>query len=218
MITALREYATHWLKPAMPGECEIVGKVVLEQIRYTVPPAHHTWLLRVGPTSLDQAAACLENYTQVEKSNVRPEGAAPDRPSIKAALTGQKTGGPPLLRMPLPTTLRPHSVRVPQWMHTRWQGHPSDRATRQLVSDQTHGELTNGTPPNYLSRAGPCYLCGQMGHLRRNCSRMECEIGWEVYPPGAVRPYKPPPLTISMRLGKKVITALIDTGNSVSLI
>lgn len=57
-----------------------------------------------------------------------------------------------------------------------------------------------------------------MGHLRREGPMMECDIGWEVHPPGPVRPNKPPPLTTPVRLGKKFISSLLDTGSSVSLI
>lgn len=44
LINELREYATRWLKPLSQGERELVGKVVLEQVGYAIPPAIHTWL------------------------------------------------------------------------------------------------------------------------------------------------------------------------------
>lgn len=47
---------------------------------------------------------------------------------------------------------------------------------------------------------------------------MECEIGWEVHPTGRVHSRNTPPLTVPIRLGQKTITALLDTGSSVSLI
>lgn len=62
LIAELRKYTTRWLKPVTQGERDIVDKVVLEQVGYAVLPAIRTWLLRAGPSTLDQAAACLENY------------------------------------------------------------------------------------------------------------------------------------------------------------
>lgn len=69
LVTELREHTTRWLKPATQGEREIVDKGVLEQVGYAVPPAVRTWLMRVGPTTLEQSAVCLENYDHAEKTN-----------------------------------------------------------------------------------------------------------------------------------------------------
>lgn len=61
LIAELRECATRWLTPNTQGECDIADKVVLEQICYAVSPEVRTWLMRVGPATLDHVAACLEN-------------------------------------------------------------------------------------------------------------------------------------------------------------
>lgn len=47
---------------------------------------------------------------------------------------------------------------------------------------------------------------------------MECEIGWEVHPSGQPRPHKPRLLTVPVKMGRQTVTALLDTGSSVSLI
>lgn len=47
---------------------------------------------------------------------------------------------------------------------------------------------------------------------------MECDIGWKVHPPSQMKSGKAPPLTIPVRLGLKTLTAMLDTGSSVSLV
>lgn len=47
---------------------------------------------------------------------------------------------------------------------------------------------------------------------------MECDMGWEIHPPSRIQTGKIPPLTLPIKLGQKIITALIDTGSSVSLV
>lgn len=67
-------------------------------------------------------------------------------------------------------------------------------------------------------RQEQCYAWGHMGHIRRDCPLMECDISWEVHPSGRVQSDKPPPLTVPVRIGQKTVTALLDTGSTVSLI
>lgn len=47
---------------------------------------------------------------------------------------------------------------------------------------------------------------------------MECDIGWEVHPSGWAQASKHPLLTIPVRIGHRVIMALLDTGSSVSMV
>lgn len=47
--------------------------MVLEQVGYVVPPVVRTWLVRVRPTTLDHAAAFLENYDLAECVGPRME-------------------------------------------------------------------------------------------------------------------------------------------------
>lgn len=68
LVTTLQECATRWLLPNTQGKRDIVDKVVLEQVCYAVPVAVRTWLMGVGPASLDQATACLENYSLAERA------------------------------------------------------------------------------------------------------------------------------------------------------
>lgn len=91
MITELHEYATRWLNPLTQRERDIVDKVVLEQVCYAVPPAVRNCLMKVGPTTLDQAAACLENFVLAEKVGSRPEWATPEK-----SLPKPKPNGPNL--------------------------------------------------------------------------------------------------------------------------
>lgn len=47
---------------------------------------------------------------------------------------------------------------------------------------------------------------------------MECDIGWEVHPMGRAKADHNPPLPFPVRLGRRVVTALLDTGSSVLMI
>lgn len=73
LVTGLREYATMWLKLGTLGERAITEKVVLEQVFYAMPPAVRAWLMQAGPTSLDQAAAYLENYFLADQTMAHPD-------------------------------------------------------------------------------------------------------------------------------------------------
>lgn len=46
---------------------------------------------------------------------------------------------------------------------------------------------------------------------------MECDIEWEVHPSVRARTTTRPPLTVPVQIGQKVVTALSDTGSSVSM-
>lgn len=72
----------------MQGERGIVGKVILEQVCYAVSLAVHTWLVRVGPTSLDQAAAHLDNYFLAEMSGSRKNWPPLDKGNPRVRPTG----------------------------------------------------------------------------------------------------------------------------------
>lgn len=78
LIAKLKEYATRRLKPQMPGKRAIIDKVVLEQVFQAIPSPVRAWLMRKGPTSLDQATTHLENYFLAERST-RPEGLGIDK-------------------------------------------------------------------------------------------------------------------------------------------
>lgn len=53
-----------------------------------------------------------------------------------------------------------------------------------------------------------------MGNFCRDFPQMQCDIGWEGHPTGQIHP----PLMASVWLGRRTVTALLDTGSSVSLI
>lgn len=57
-----------------------------------------------------------------------------------------------------------------------------------------------------------------MGHLQQECPLLQCDIGWEIHLSSHLCPGKTLPLTVLVRLGHKTVTALLDTGSSVSLI
>lgn len=65
------------------GERDIIDKVVLEQVCHAVPPAVWTWLMKIGPATLDQAAACLENYFLAEQAGTKGEWATPEKGNVK---------------------------------------------------------------------------------------------------------------------------------------
>lgn len=43
-------------------------------------------------------------------------------------------------------------------------------------------------------------------------------MGWEIHPPRKGASSKTPPLTVLVQLGQRTITAMLDTGSSVSLV
>lgn len=110
-ITELLECATRWLNSLTQGERDIVDKVVLEQVCFAVPSAVHTWMIRVGPTTLDQAAAYLDNYFLAQRAGSKPECATKEKGMDKVKVTGPD---PSLIRWssPLPARLPPHLPRA----------------------------------------------------------------------------------------------------------
>lgn len=56
-----------------------MDKIELEQLGYAAPPDIRTWLLRVRPTTLNQAAMCLKNYVLAERSNKQSDQALTER-------------------------------------------------------------------------------------------------------------------------------------------
>lgn len=158
LIPDLRECATRWLNPTTQGERDIVDKVVLEYICYAMPLAVRMWLLRVGPTTLDQAAACLDNYFLAERVGTKMEWATPEKGTMRTRSGSQGNANPiPLRRLSIPS-FRPSSMWIPPPTWSRWAGVPP----RPLEDGQVEGERN---PPGALLHLGPCYSCGQMGHL-----------------------------------------------------
>lgn len=47
---------------------------------------------------------------------------------------------------------------------------------------------------------------------------IECDISWEVHPMGRAKADHHPPFTIPVQLGRRIVTALLDTGSSISMI
>lgn len=62
--------------------------------------------MRVGPTTLDQAAACLENYILAEKAANKPECRPPPPPGARG-LENKSSPDPSLLRRYTPSTNKP---------------------------------------------------------------------------------------------------------------
>lgn len=78
--------------------------------------------------------------------------------------------------------------------------------------------LRQGKIGSSLKNPGPCFSCGQMGHLRQDCPLMECDIRWEVHPTRRAKvAWNPPPLMVLIRVGQWLVTALLNAASSASM-
>lgn len=119
----LQEYATQLFRPETPGKRLIVDKIVFWQVCYAVSPAVRTWLLRSGPTSLDQAAACLDNYFHAEKAGNWTGWTTPDLAMSKSTTTKAGFSDPALPRQFSMPSLYPSSVCIPPFHDHKGAGH-----------------------------------------------------------------------------------------------
>lgn len=176
-------------------------KIVLEQVFQSISPRVRAWLMCNGPTSLVQATAHLENYSLAERAS-RLEPSGPVRGPSKSKIQGPAEEGPKAGRSGQPNTQYPECRSSVFRIPGIWGPHGG------------HGDIPTQTPqPGRQSNPG-------RGAPRRaqDCPLMECEIGWEVYPTDRAKTSQNPPLTIQVRIGQHIVTALLDTGSSVSMV
>uniref|UniRef100_A0A674IYW0 CCHC-type domain-containing protein n=1 Tax=Terrapene triunguis TaxID=2587831 RepID=A0A674IYW0_9SAUR len=80
------------------------------------------------------------------------------------------------------------------------------RRQRQPQTEYGDGEAYQG------AEVGPCFRCGEYGHLQRDCTAMECDFGRVYTGERRARPLSAAKLTAPMCIAGTPVVGLIDSG------
>lgn len=100
-------------------------------------------------------------------------------------------------------------------VHPSWSGGERGNLQEGGVYTPPPEELTE-TPTDQSHR--PCFSCGQMGHFHHDCTFMEYDLTTAMSSRRQGLPRHPPPLLCKVYLGTRKLTALLDSGSSVSMV
>uniref|UniRef100_A0A8C8S355 CCHC-type domain-containing protein n=1 Tax=Pelusios castaneus TaxID=367368 RepID=A0A8C8S355_9SAUR len=159
----LKEACRRWLQPKRHSKEELMDTFMLEQFLHS---QGRRWVIRYHPANLNEAVSRLEDFLAAESPGnvVSPK---PERQDPGVPGPSQAPRNNPSRRARTPGRSCPQIQTA--------SGTPEALRTLMLSKESQPQEVptqSQGDP----SRRGPCFRCGQMGHLQRQCTTLDCSF------------------------------------------